>query len=56
MSEPEAAAPGPTAGQVQVFDDEVRDAVGYERGLAIKCAACILLVLVILALRVYFFG
>ena len=57
MSGPEPAAGGPaTAEQAQVFEDEVRDAVRYERGLAIKCVACILLVAVILALRVYFFG
>jgi hypothetical protein len=57
MSGPEPAAGGPvTAEQVQVFEDEVRDAVRYERGLAIKCVACLLLVAVILAFRVYFFG
>jgi hypothetical protein len=57
MSAPEPAAGGPvTAAQVSVFEDEVRDAVRYERGLAIKCVACILLVAVVLALRVHFFG
>ena len=57
MSGPEPAAGGPaTAEQIQVFEDEVRDAVRYERGLAVKCVACLLLVAVILALRVYFFG
>jgi hypothetical protein len=57
VSEPEPAAVGPvTAEQTQVFEDEVRDAVRYERGLAVKCVACILLVAVILAFRVYFFG
>ena len=57
MSGPEPAAGGPaTAEQDQVFEDEVRDAVRYERGLAVKCVACILLVAVILALRVYLFG
>ena len=62
MSGPEPAAGAPAAGgpvtaeQVGVFEDEVRDAVRYERGLAIKCVACILLVAVVLALRVYFFG
>ncbi len=57
MSGPPPAAAGPvTAEQVQVFEDEVSDAIRYERGLAIKCVACILLVAVILALRVYFFG
>ncbi len=57
MSGPDPAARGPvTAEQAQVFEDEVRDEVRYERGLAIKCVACILLVAVILALRVYLFG
>ena len=45
-----------TAEQAQVFADEVGDAVRYERGLAVKCLFCVLLVAVILALRVYFFG
>ncbi len=50
-------AGGPvTAEQVQVFEDEVGDAVRYERGLAVKCVFCIVLVAIILALRVYFFG
>jgi hypothetical protein len=57
VSEPQPAAAGPiTAEQAQVFADEVSDAIRYERGLAVKCVFCILLVAVILALRVYFFG
>lgn len=57
MSGPEPAAGGPvTAEQVRVFEDEIRDAVRYERGLAVKCLVSIVLVAVILALRVYFFG
>ncbi|HTT52400.1 MAG TPA: hypothetical protein VMH35_13445 [Streptosporangiaceae bacterium] len=40
----------------RVFDDEVRDAERYERGLAVKCVFCILLVVAVLAARVYFFG
>lgn len=57
MSGPQPPAAEPvTAEQAQVFEDEVSDAIRYERGLAIKCVACILLVAVILALRVYFFG
>ena len=57
MSGPEPAAGAPvTAEQAQVFEDEVRDAVRYERGLAVKCLVCIVLVAVILALRVSFFG
>ena len=56
MSGPDPAAAGPAAAAAQVFEDEIRDAVRYERGLAIKCVACILLVAVILAIRVYLFG
>jgi hypothetical protein len=57
VSGPEPAAGGPvTAEQVRVFEDEIRDAVRYERGLAVKCLVSIVLVAVILALRVYFFG
>ncbi len=54
------AEPGPadpvTARQTQVFEDEVSDAVRYERGLAVKCVGSILLVVIVLAFRVYFFG
>ena len=57
MSGPEPAAGRPAIAEpAQVFEDEVRDAVRYERGLAVKCVACILLVAVILAVRVYLFG
>jgi hypothetical protein len=52
----QAAVEQVTAEQAQVFADEVGDAVRYERGLAVKCLFCVLLVAVILALRVYFFG
>ncbi len=56
MSEPQPAAAGPVTAESQVFDDEVGDAVRYERWLAIKCVACIVLVAVIIGLRVYLFG
>ncbi len=57
MSDPQAAEGEPiTAEQAQVFEDEVSDAIRYERGLALKCVLCLLLVAIILALRVYFFG
>jgi hypothetical protein len=57
VSGPEPAAGVPvTAEQAQVFEDEVRDAVRYERGLAVKCLVSIVLVAVILALRVSFFS
>ena len=52
----QAAVEQVTVEQAQVFADEVGDAVRYERGLAVKCLFCVLLVAVILALRVYFFG
>jgi hypothetical protein len=38
------------------FEDEIRAAVSYERGLAAKAFLSIALVVVVLALRVYFFG
>lgn len=46
-------AAGPSAPS---FDDEVRTAVCYEKGLAIKALLAIALVLLVLAFRVYFFG
>ena len=39
-----------------LFEQEVGDAERYERGLAVKCLACILLVAVVLLARVYLFG
>ncbi len=41
---------------VPSFDDEIRAAVRYEKGLAVKALLAIALVAVVLALRVYFFG
>jgi hypothetical protein len=38
------------------FDDEIRAAVRYERGLAVKAVLCIALVALVLTVRVYFFG
>jgi len=38
------------------FDDEIDDAVRYEKGLAVKALLAIVLVALVLALRVYFFG
>ncbi|MGH3067686.1 MAG: hypothetical protein ACRDMI_03765 [Streptosporangiaceae bacterium] len=55
MSGPEPAAEV-SAEDTRVFEDEVSDAIRYERGLAVKCLWCIVLVAVILAARVYFFG
>ncbi|MGP7997697.1 MAG: hypothetical protein ACLPKI_10300 [Streptosporangiaceae bacterium] len=48
--------PAPDEEAARVFADEVSDAQHYERGLAVKCVLCILLVAVVLAARVYFFG
>jgi hypothetical protein len=53
---PPPSGPGPAAGRQRVFEKEVGDAVRYERGLAVKCACCLLFVAVVLAARVYFFG
>jgi hypothetical protein len=36
------------------FEDEVHAAVSYERGLAVKALMAIVLVLLVLAVRVYF--
>ena len=52
---PEPRTPAEAERQ-RVFREEVDDAARYERGLAVKCACCIVLVAVVLALRVYFFG
>jgi len=38
------------------FDDEIDDAVRYEKGLAVKALLAIALVALVLAVRVYFFG
>ena len=38
------------------FDDEIEDAVQYERGLAVKALLAIALVALVLGLRVAFFG
>jgi hypothetical protein len=38
------------------FDDEIRSAVRYERGLAVKALLAIALVAVIIVLRQYVFG
>jgi hypothetical protein len=50
-----AAYPGapPTAPS---FEDEIDAATRYEKGLAIKAVLAIALVVVVLGLRVYFFG
>ncbi len=52
---PEPRTPA-EAEEQRVFREEVGDAARYERGLAVKCACCLLLVALVLALRVYFFG
>jgi hypothetical protein len=38
------------------FDDEIRAAVRFERGLAVKALLCLALVALVLTVRVYFFG
>ena len=52
---PEPRTPA-EAEEQRVFREEVDDAVRYERGLAVKCVCSLLLVAIVLALRVYFFG
>lgn len=38
----------------QDFDDEVRADISYEKGLAVKAAIAIVLVLAVIALRILF--
>jgi hypothetical protein len=38
------------------FEDEIEDAVEYERGLAVKALLSVALVALVLVLRVAFFG
>jgi hypothetical protein len=47
-----ARVTGPDSG----FDDEIRSALRYERGLAVKALLAIALVVVILVLRQFVFG
>ena len=48
----DARVTGPDPG----FDDEIRSALRYERGLAVKALVAIALVAVILVLRQFVFG
>jgi hypothetical protein len=50
-----AAFPG-APDTARSFDDEIDDAVRYEKGLAVKALLAIALVAAVLALRAYFFG
>ncbi len=62
--EPGPATPGPPRRpgaaadprQQRLFDDEVADATRYERGLAVKCVLCLVLVAVVVTLRMLFLG
>jgi hypothetical protein len=38
------------------FDDEVRADIKYERGLAVKAAVSVVLVIAVIVIRVLFFG
>jgi hypothetical protein len=38
------------------YDDEVKADIKYERGLAVKAAVSIALVLVVVVIRILFFG
>lgn len=49
LSEPDEAA-------VEVFDEEVRSAVRYEKGLAYKALVALAIVAVVILLRVFFLG
>ena len=49
LSEPDEAA-------LEVFDEEIRSAVRYERGLAYKALVALAIVAVVILLRVFFLG
>jgi hypothetical protein len=51
-----AAAAAPAAGAARIFDEDVRRAVSYERGLAVKSLLALALVAAVVAARVLFLG
>jgi hypothetical protein len=53
LSEPRSQ-PGEAA--MEVFDEEVRSAVRYEKGLAYKALAALAIVAVVILLRLLFLG
>jgi hypothetical protein len=60
-TEPAAVAAAPAvasdaADAVRIFDEDVRSAVSYERGLAVKSLLALALVAAVVAARVLFLG
>ena len=49
VSEPDQAA-------VEVFDEEIRSAVRYEKGLAFKALVALAIVAIVILLRLFFLG
>ncbi len=49
VSEPDEAA-------MEVFDQEIRSAVRYERGLAVKAVIALAIVAVVILIRLFFLG
>lgn len=56
---PGAAADLPVAADAEatrIFEDEVRSAISYERGLAVKALAALAIVVLVVAVRMLFLG
>ncbi|MGI8449573.1 MAG: hypothetical protein ACR2MP_20825 [Streptosporangiaceae bacterium] len=49
VSEPDEAA-------MEVFDEEIRSAVRYEKGLAVKAVMALAIVAVVILIRLFFLG
>ena len=49
VSEPDEAA-------MEVFDEEIRSAVRYEKGLAVKAVIALAIVAVVILIRLFFLG
>ena len=49
VSEPHEAA-------MEVFDEEIRSAVRYEKGLAVKAVIALAIVAVVILIRLFFLG
>ncbi len=45
-----------TAAQQQVFDTEIAAAIRYEKGLAIKAAIALAIVVLVILARLFFYG
>ena len=52
----EAAVAAVAADATRIFNEEVRDAVSYERGLAVKALLALALVAAVVTVRILFLG